>query len=170
MHVASNEQLVVQFYETHHRDLISFVSKGVAYSSVAEDIVQDVYVKMLTADRMISEITLQAFVYTMARNLVADYWRRRVRMVHYEQILQSASAGNMEVKSVYSSSEIIEILERGIVNLLSDRQRQVFCMNVLDDMKIGSIAESLGENYKTVEGRLGTARKIMRGYIKRMLA
>ena len=72
--------------------------------------------------------------------------------------------------TVYSSSDMTEILERGMVKLLSGSQRQVFCMNVFDGMKVGTIAETLGENYKTVEGRLGIARKKIRKYMQYMMA
>lgn len=164
-----NEQLIADYYLQHRGELLSFVAKSVACSHVAEDIVQDVFMRLLQTDKMITEVTLPALVYTISRHLIYDYHRRRAHIVKYESVLLNSST-NDDVMTVYSSSDMTEILERGMVKLLSGSQRQVFSMNVFDGMKVGTIAETLGENYKTVEGRLGIARKKIRKYMQYMMA
>lgn len=72
-------------------------------------------------------------------------------------------------ETVYSVLEVEEILERGMANL-TEKQRIVYRMNLIEGKKVSEISEQLCENYKSVENRLGAARKEVRRYMKRMLA
>mgnify|MGYP003501235758 FL=1 len=55
-----NEQLIADYYLQHRGELLSFVAKSVTCSHVAEDIVQDVFMRLLQTDKMITEITLRS--------------------------------------------------------------------------------------------------------------
>ena len=61
------------------------------------------------------------------------------------------------------------IAEKGIDHL-PDNQRAVYVLNIYDGMKISEISHTLHLNYKSVEHKLGQARKEIRNYIRRMLA
>ena len=64
---------LIETYYTDHRDeLLAFVSSRLGGSEESEDIVQNVFLRLLTSDKMITAITLPALVYTMARNLITD--------------------------------------------------------------------------------------------------
>jgi RNA polymerase sigma-70 factor (ECF subfamily) len=43
-------------------------------------------------------------------------------------------------------------------------------MNVYDGLQVSEISIKLGEKYKYIENKLGTARKTVRGYVQKMLA
>ena len=38
---------------------------------------QNIFLRLLQMDKMISSVTLPCLVYTVARNLICDYWRHR---------------------------------------------------------------------------------------------
>jgi RNA polymerase sigma-70 factor (ECF subfamily) len=40
-------------------------------------------------------------------------------------------------------------------------------MHIYDGMKVSEISRQLGEGYKSVEYRLGTARKVVRAYLSK---
>ena len=62
---------VIETYYTVHRDeLLAFVSSRLGGSDEAEDIVQNVFLRLLTSDKLITEITLPALVYTITRHLI----------------------------------------------------------------------------------------------------
>ena len=64
---------LLETYYTDHRDeLLAFVSSRLGGSEESKDIVQNVFLRLLTSDKMITAITLPALVYTMARNLITD--------------------------------------------------------------------------------------------------
>ena len=78
---------LTNYYVTHRDELLAYVSSRLGNSVEAEDLVQNVFLRLLTSDKMITEITLPALVYTIARNLINDYYRRRT---HYERDLSPA--------------------------------------------------------------------------------
>lgn len=166
----NQEQIISDFYVRHRKELIAFVAKSISDSLLAEDIVQDIFLKLLQTDKMITEITLPALVYKIARNLIFDYQRRKYHKLEYIKAVKNFNSTEREDQFVYSISDVTEFFERGVVTLLTIKQQQVYLMNVVDGMKISNIADTLGENYKTVEQRLGQARKKMREYMKQMLA
>lgn len=163
-------RIIADYYTAHFDELLGFVYKQVKNADDAEDIVQNVFLRLLNSDKMISLITLPCLVYTIARNLIYDHWRRHRIFDEYERYLQSSINDNdIDVASVFSVAEITEILERGIARL-TDNQRQVYRMNFFDDLPVSTISKTLNLNYKSVEHRLGSARKEVRKYVERMLA
>lgn len=168
----SHISLIADYYSRHYEELLAFVSKRMKYDQVAEDIVQDVFVNLMKMD-VITSVTLPSLVYTIARNLILDYWRHKQHVEKYEQkVICDNGMGatqRYEVESVYAAREINEILERGIARL-TDKQQVVYRMNVFEGKQVKDISEELGINYKTIENRLGTARKEVRGYMRRIMA
>ena len=162
--------IIADYYSHHYDEVLGFVSKRMMYAEGAEDIVQNVFMRLLRTDKMITPITLPCLVYTTARNLLIDYWRHRRSVEEYEHfIVQLGASDDLDVASVYSAAEITEILERGIARL-TDHQRTIYRMNVYEGKKVSEISETLHQTYKSVENRLGSARKEIRQYMKRMLA
>ncbi|MBO4786461.1 MAG: sigma-70 family RNA polymerase sigma factor [Prevotella sp.] len=161
---------IAEYYSMHRDELCAFAAKRLKYAYEAEDIVHNVFLKLLTIDKMITPVTLPCLVYTMTRNLIYDNWRRHKSVDEYEHVLTTADrTDHLDASSVYSASELNQLLERGIARL-SERQREVYRMNVIDGMKVSEISMTLNIGYKSTEHRLGEARKEVRGFLARMLA
>ena len=75
--VASKKCIIADYYTNHYDELKKFVISRLQVVDEAEDIVQDIFVRLLQSDQMISPVTLPCLVYTMARNKIVDYWRCR---------------------------------------------------------------------------------------------
>ena len=154
-----NHALITEYYISHRDELLAFVSSRLGGSDFAEDIVQNVFLKLLTTEKMISEVTLPSLVYTVARNLITDYYRRHTNYEEYEHYIKSQGLSSQE--SVFSVREITERLERGLARL-PENCREIYRMHIYGGMKVSEISQELGEGYKSVEHRLGFARKAMR--------
>ena len=159
------QQLITNYYITHRDELLAFVSSRLGDSRQAEDIVQDVFLRLLSTDKMITEITLPALVYTITRNLINDYYRRHTTYEQYEHYIKGVCSEVTTMESVFSAFEIMERLERGLVRL-PENCREIYRLHIYGGMKVGEISRELGEGYKSVEHRLGTARKVMREYLR----
>ena len=159
-----NHALITEYYISHRDELLAFVSSRLGGSDFAEDLVQNVFLKLLTTDKMISEVTLPSLVYTVARNLITDYYRRHTNYEEYEHYIKSQGLSSQE--SVFSVREITERLERGLARL-PENCREIYRMHIYGGMKVSEISQELGEGYKSVEHRLGFARKAMRQYLWR---
>lgn len=158
---------LIETYYTDHRDeLLAFVSSRLGGSEESEDIVQNVFLRLLTTDKMITVVTLPALVYTMTRNLITDYYRRRHTYEAFEHFIKGSSEADDSMESVFSARELTELLERGLARI-PENCREVYRLHIYGGMKVGEISQTLGEGYKSVEHRLGTARKVVRQYLRR---
>jgi RNA polymerase sigma-70 factor (ECF subfamily) len=159
------QQLITNYYITHRDELLAFASSRLGDSRLAEDIVQDVFLRLLSTDKMITEVTLPALVYTITRNLINDYYRRHTNYEQYEHYIKGVCSEVTTSESVCSAFDIMERLERGMVRL-PENCREIYRLHIYGGMKVGEISRELGEGYKSVEHRLGTARKVMREYLR----
>ena len=159
------QQLITNYYIAHRDELLAFASSRLGDSCLAEDIVQDVFLRLLSTDKMITEVTLPALVYTITRNLINDYYRRHTTYEQYEHYIKGVCSEVTTMESVFSAFEIVERLERGLVRL-PENCREIYRLHIYGGMKVGEISRELGEGYKSVEHRLGTARKVMREYLR----
>ena len=160
--------LIETYYRNHRDELLAFVSSRLGGAVEAEDIVQNVFLRLLTTDKMITEITLPALTYTIARNLISDYYRRRNTYEEFEHYIKRSSDdySSMEsMESVISAKELTELLERGLARV-PENCREIYRMHIYGGMKVGEISQTLGEGYKSVEHRLGAARKALRSFLE----
>ena len=159
-------QLISNYYITHRDELLAYVSSRLGGSADSEDLVQTVFLRLLTTDKMISEVTLPALVYTMTRHLIADYYRRHTTFEEYEHYIKGVCSEEVSMESVFSAREIMERIECGMARL-PEKCRKVYRLHIYEGMKVSEISQELGEGYKSVEHRLGVARKAMRQYLRR---
>ena len=158
---------LLETYYTDHRDeLLAFVSSRLGGSEESEDIVQNVFLRLLTSDKMITAITLPALVYTITRNLITDYYRRRHNHEAFEHFIKGSSEEDDSMESVFSARELTELLERGLARI-PENCREIYRLHINGGMKVSEISQTLGEGYKSVEHRLGTARKAVRQYLRK---
>lgn len=164
--------LIGEYYTLHYDEVKAFVKSRLLYPEDTEDIVQNVFLRLLQIDKMISAITLPCLVYTVARNLICDNWRRYQYLHRFEHVIESSGKSCLakdDVETIYSVHEINEILEQGIARL-ADKNRTVYKLNLYDGLQVKEIALKLDIKYKSAERRLGTARKEVREYVRQMLA
>ena len=158
---------LIETYYTEHRDeLLAFVGSRLGGSVESEDIVQNIFVRLLTTDKMITPITLPALVYTIARNLITDYYRRRNTYEEFEHFIKGSSEEGDSMESVISAKELTALLERSLARV-PENCREVYRLHIYGGMKVSEISQALGEGYKSVEHRLGSAKKVVRQYLRK---
>ena len=161
----NKETLISNYYSLHRNELLAYASSRLGDKDEAEDLVQNTYLRVLTTDKMLTAHTLPALVYTICRNLINDYYRRRAFHYEYEHYIKSSQIGEISMESVFFAADIIERMERGLARM-PKKCRESYRMHILGGMRVSEISEQTGQKYKTVENRLGMARKQMRSYLR----
>ena len=157
----SNQQLIISNYYAQHRDeIVDFITVRITDADEAEDMVQDLFLRLLRGHQLITPVTLPCLVYTMARHSIADYYRRRRVRDEYEHYMKNSdSIGEME--SVISARQLMERMERTLARL-PEACGRIYRLHIYDGLKVSDIAQRLELPYKQVENRLGQARKAVR--------
>ena len=148
----TDHTLITNYYIAHRDELLAFASSRLGDSCQAEDIVQNVFLRLLTSDKLIS--------------LIYDYFRHHTAVEQYEHYIKGVCSEQTTEESILSAREVMEQMERGLARL-PENCREIYRMHIYDGMKVSEISQQLGEGYKSVEHRLGAARKAMRHYLRR---
>ncbi|HSJ68297.1 MAG TPA: sigma-70 family RNA polymerase sigma factor [Anditalea sp.] len=128
---------------------------------VAEDLLQDVFVKVvqtLNSDRYNEEGKFQPWLMRIAHNLAIDYFRK---MKRYPSILMED--GSNLFNTLQFADENVEDLRvkdethklvRQLVDELPESQREVLIMRHFMDLSFQEIAEQTGVSINTALGRM----------------
>ena len=127
---------------------------------------QNVFLRLLTADRMITSVTLPALTYTIARNLITDYYRHRTTVEEFEHVIRGSREDEDSLESVISARNLTELMERGLARVPA-HCREVYRLHIYGGMKVSEISRETGETYKSVEYHLGTARRAVRKFMRK---
>lgn len=151
----------------HQRALYNFALRQVHTPSVAEDIVQDVFVRIVqNIETFKEESRFSTWAYTIARNLCIDHLRKRVHRRHAS--LDQPSEGDdgegaplgERVAGSGASAERTAIGKqlqthiRAAVEALPDDQREVFLMRQVSQLPFKEIADIVGVSENTVKSRM----------------
>lgn len=162
----TQRQLIADFYTAYNVELVNFATARLGNREESEDLVQEVFIKLMAFDGMINEATVKSFAFTIASNKIKDVLRRRIfrhrveENTKYEMELQHSN-----VERVAEYHETLNIVNRSIEKL-SPACAKVYRMSFFDDMAAGDIAEELNVSKRTVEAQLFSSRKQMRRMVR----
>jgi RNA polymerase sigma-70 factor (ECF subfamily) len=163
----NNNQLISNYYSEHRDEIINFIAVRIMDATEAEDIVQDIFLRLLRGHHLMTPDTIPALVYTMARHAVSDHYRRRRVYEEYEHYIQTSDfkPQTSDIESIYSAQQIVERMERSLARL-PKACCEIYRLHIYDGMKVSAIAKELSLPYKQVENRLGQARKAVRQQLR----
>ena len=70
------DNIITRSYEEYHQVILNYITYRIAHRYEAEDLTQDVFVRLMDYKQMLRPDTVKYFLFTIARNLVTDYIRR----------------------------------------------------------------------------------------------
>jgi RNA polymerase sigma-70 factor (ECF subfamily) len=138
-------EAAAQLYDRHHRGLYAYARSLLRDAALAEDVVHDAFVRLLSAapDRSIHSI--QAYLYTIARNLALDTLRRRSRHVepqgHLESKVSTPGGDRRERR-------VVEALEQ-----LPEEQRETVVLKIFSGLTFAQIGEVMSVPAGTAASR-----------------
>ncbi len=162
-------------FETYYPRLLRFAKEYVSDRFDAENIVQDVFLKLWEKRASLPpDINLLAYLLTMVKNQCMDFLRHRKlveqHFVALETVQQLEESFNYDAFSQFDPEQMdvesLELLVEKAVNDLPEQCRKVFELSRYEGLKYREIAEKLGLSIKTVETHVSTALKILRIKLK----
>ena len=153
------------------RALLAFLRRQVRDADVAEDLLQETFVRAIRAGRVDAGTSLRSYLFTIAQNLAADHWRRRFRIVASGETAVPEGRGDEEsglegVADSRSESPEATAARRGLqarvreaMRALPEHYRSAFRMAAIEQRSYREIGESLGWTLDQVRINVHRARK-----------
>ena len=135
----------------------------------AEDLAQDVYVRLMDYDRMLCAETIKYFIFTIARNLVTDYLRRYYKRQEVTSYLYEHTVAYTNETELRVVANDLEACEKYRLSLLPPRRRTIYAMSRFEDKSISDISAELNLSHRTVENHLRIGRHEVREFIKQCI-
>ena len=165
--MSSNNDMLVEYYTVHRDELIRFIAVRLNSIPDAEDMLHDVFLQLFTTESIISAATLHGLVYAMIRNRITDRYRHKAISKEYENAAKlegKTTTAGCTAESRLAVRDITERVERGLA-CIPENCREIYRMHIYAGMKTGEISRQTGDNYRSVEYRLGVARSRIRRYL-----
>lgn len=69
------DEMIRTLYQRSQNELLGYVTKRIGSREDAEDIIHDIFLRLLNYNMLLNEQMLQGLMYKVARNLIIDYYR-----------------------------------------------------------------------------------------------
>lgn len=151
-----------RLFKTYCRPLVNFTCRYVGDVQIAENLVQNVFVRVWTKrDQLDPSANIKAYLYTAAKNEALKHLR------HLRVVTGNAADVERLNKPVKSpekklgEDELAAAVEAAVARL-PEKSRSIFSMSKYDNLTYAEIAEIENISKKTVETHMGRALKSLR--------
>jgi len=163
-----NEKSAIAFqlmFKLYRAKLLHFAYSYISNKQDAEEIIQDVFVKIWKTNTI--HTNFNGFIYKVTRNACLDYLRKKKLTLNIENNFQQIEASiNYNALADDSASKIIENeLEDAILNAveyLPEKCKNVFVKSRIEGLSHKEISKELNISTKTIENQITKALKQMR--------
>ncbi|GAE84759.1 sigma-70 family RNA polymerase sigma factor [Bacteroides reticulotermitis] len=154
-------------YLKHQRYIKNYIAIRICNSYEAEDLAQDVFVRLWEYRAFVNKETVWSLLFTIARNIVTDKIRRYYKQEDFVAYLYN----NVKEESRSTTEETVQYgelkeMHRSVVEKLPPKRRQIYELSFNQELSCPAIAGKLSLSPRTVECQLLLARKTVRTYLQ----
>jgi RNA polymerase sigma-70 factor (ECF subfamily) len=151
----------------HKENLITYLSRLSGNQTTAEDLFQETLVKVWKGIKRYKEQSkFSSWLFSIAHNVALDSFRKMKHekyTIAVEEVVDLSSNDNPH--SAYVSKEIESQFEKAI-EMLSQKQREVFLLRMHGNIPFKEIAKLTGEPINTVLGHMHYAVKKLKSMLR----
>ena len=154
-------------FNHYYSGLCAYARRWVDSPEIAEDLVQDFFVKLwINSSKLEITTSLKSYFFAAVKNKALDYLKHtRVADDYEKKIQQITSAKDESANWEFTESELTELIEKALQKL-PPRCREIFILSRFEGKNNADIAELLGLSKRTVELQISNALKALRIELK----
>ncbi|HEV2399291.1 MAG TPA: sigma-70 family RNA polymerase sigma factor [Candidatus Sulfotelmatobacter sp.] len=157
-----NDRRISDVVKRERSRLLNFIRRNAPDPDDAEDILQDVFYRLVEANRLLMPIEhITGWLYRVARNRITDLFRKKEPQnfsdidaededgLSFEDLLPSPDAGP---DAIYVRKLVLDELKRALAELPKE-QREVFIAQEFEGQSFSEISEKTGVSVNTLLSR-----------------
>jgi RNA polymerase sigma-70 factor (ECF subfamily) len=166
--LSMDNEAFAAFYHRSARPLWAYLARVSADPSLADDLVQETYIRFLGAERAPAadqgEVAQRRYLFRIATNLLRDHWRKP-RATSLEDVPESFFAAPDFARAIASHHEAQALLAPALARL-SPRERQLLWLAHAEGYSHREIAEIMGLASASIRLLLFRARRRMAALLR----
>lgn len=148
-----------KIYREYRSQLLAFVRRRVDSPSAAEDILQDVFLKLLNkGDTVREEGSLHAWLYQVTRNAIIDHWRRAR---HHETVTDELPS---EAVDSPAGRELAQCLQP-LIQALPETYREALQQSEIQEIPLKQVAQAQGISLPGAKSRIQRGRRKLKALL-----
>lgn len=165
----TGQDTVSAIYMEYREVILAYIAYRIPCKYEAEDLTQDVFMRLLEYGKVINRETASSFIYTVAHNLVNDYLRR------YYKYKEVAAEWERNVETVLCTTEQavyaneLASMYKMQIQRLPRQRRQVYELIDCHNLAVAEVAGRMRLSLRTVQNHLYIARNEIRANLSHLL-
>lgn len=154
-------------FDVYSPKLFGFALKYFKNESDAEELVQEVFVKVWENRLTLkSELSFKSYLFTIALNQIRKHFNKKATSLRYLESLQNEPefADNQIINDFNYETALVEI--NLIIERMPPRRREIFIMSKLEGKSSKEIASQLNISAGTVDNQVSEALRFIRSQLK----
>jgi RNA polymerase sigma-70 factor (ECF subfamily) len=163
----SQNKVVFDFiFNYYYSGLCAYARRWVTAPDVAEDLVQDFFVRLwMNSSKLEISTSLRSYLFTSVKNKAVNHLKHvKVKEQYGIRTMQTFQHDDPE-EWQFSEPELTELIEKGMEKL-PPRCKEIFIMSRFEGKDNAKIAEILTLSKRTVELQISNALKVLRVELK----
>ncbi len=156
-----------QLFDAYCDELRHYIFYKSGDEEVAEDIVQDTFLKIWEMRASVRPETARALLYTIATNQFANKYKRQKLKFKFQQTI--VEDRTFETPEFEMEVKEFDLKLQRVLSELGEKSRTVFLMNRMEQMTYNEIANNLNISVKAVEKRMKKALEFVRKEIEQKI-
>ncbi len=150
---------VAGIYKQFYSELLGYIKSKVKSSEDAEDILQNVFIKISSnLDKLAEEVKLKNWIYTITRNAIIDYYRinaNKKKVAVNEEI----SDDILEPEEDPDPTKGLDQCMSSMIGLLPDEYRDIIIESEIKGVKQKDLADKYGIAYPSMRSKVQRGRE-----------
>ena len=151
-------------FDRYQAPLYNFYAKLTGDRTLSEDLVQEVFLRILKYSRTYQPGTpFRAWIYQIARNARVDHYRKTPKHISFEPEM----APPVRPKDAAQESQETQLLHRALMQM-PEEKREILVLSRFQELKYEEIARLLGCELATVKTRIHRALQELRHIFRQL--
>ena len=158
-----------KIFERYSKQLFQFSLSYLKSEEAAEDIVQEVFIKIWNNRKDLkTDTSFQSYLFTIALNAVRKYFNQLSRLNELKHDILFDSSGQKPDFDTRSDYQVLLDKLEELIGQMPEKRREVFIKKKIEEKSLKEISEELNITTKTVEYHITEAMRFLKSEFEKL--